>query len=670
MSLFLLLVGFILGFAITGGEDAFLSGGAILPLLGILVYAIHLRKWPFAVIGIAAGLLFGLIPIGPFEGDFNGVGIVIESKSNYVIVLSSFKRYYVSVKNNEYQIFDFVHFQGAARRVYFANYESRFDFNLYLARLGVKTEIAATSHELRFGFPIRFHRWENNFLSSLSQDAKGFYAKLLFRRSDESSAYLDQGDALGLLHLLSTSGIIYGLLLRVIKRFARPFDTKISQNTVGSLVCLFFFPLGLKKIGILRIMVMEWTKWVLEKRKMHPDPLTRSSGVGILLLCLNPYYALQTGFLLPFGISSFLELGTGITDHLKDVAKQAATLGLVYLFLLPVLISNGPIHLFAPLYAILLTPIIFFCFLFGYLGFFLVPIKGLLEGMALVASKTMWLFEKADISFYITIDNAAVICVYYFLLYVALYLFELTDYRRCLQLTLIPAAAYALSFVPVQYGFTSQISFINVGQGDAILLRGHDTVVLMDTGGVSGFDMGEEVLIPYLRKQRIYHIDAIIASHHDHDHIGGVAYLQEHFKVRGYYDEASMFPLQVGPFYFENLNIYSWDEENDKSLVFLLDFMDRKWMLTGDAPSKVEQKILEDHDDLDCDVLKVGHHGSSTSTCDAWLDALSPELAIISCGRNNKYKHPNDDVLERLSAHHVTIRRTDLEGTITYTKFG
>ena len=84
----------------------------------------------------------------------------------------------------------------------------------------------------------------------------------------------------------------------------------------------------------------------------------------------------------------------------------------------------------------------------------------------------------------------------------------------------------------------------------------------------------------------------------------------------------------------------------------------------------MEAKIIEDHPELDCDILKAGHHGSPTSTSAAFLDTVTPEVAIISCGVNNKYGHPNDDVLERLKQRNIQIRRTDIEGTITYTYWG
>ena len=86
----------------------------------------------------------------------------------------------------------------------------------------------------------------------------------------------------------------------------------------------------------------------------------------------------------------------------------------------------------------------------------------------------------------------------------------------------------------------------------------------------------------------------------------------------------------------------------------------------GDAPKKIEHEIIRDNKKIPCDILKVGHHGSKTSTSDEFIRYLTPRVGVISCGRKNKYGHPNSEVIAILKRYHVKIRRTDLEGTITY----
>ena len=93
------------------------------------------------------------------------------------------------------------------------------------------------------------------------------------------------------------------------------------------------------------------------------------------------------------------------------------------------------------------------------------------------------------------------------------------------------------------------------------------------------------------------------------------------------------------------------------------------YLITGDAPIEVEKNIIKEFDNVPCDILKVGHHGSNTSTCDEFIKYLRPKEAVISCGKNNRYGHPKPKVLKILEDNNVKIRRTDLEGTIKYRSF-
>jgi competence protein ComEC len=181
--------------------------------------------------------------------------------------------------------------------------------------------------------------------------------------------------------------------------------------------------------------------------------------------------------------------------------------------------------------------------------------------------------------------------------------------------------------------------------------------------------MAEEVLIPYLRKKRIYHLDYLIASHGDYDHIGAKDSLLKNFSVGKFIDSTESFPLTFGNVTLTNYNHYKASDENEKSLVLGMDFMDKKWLFMGDAPMEIEEEIIKDYPTLDCDILKAGHHGSKTSSSLDFLKTVTPDTAIISVGYKNHYGHPDKEVIARLESLNIEIRRTDVEGTITYQKF-
>ena len=671
MAPFLLLFGIVTGMLIVyDGAIGTRILAAIFLLIGV-IFSIYKKKWPYLLVGVVVGVLIALIPTGPFEGEVNGIALVLRSKKNYIIAQIGLRKYYVPIKNNTYQTFDFIELNGTSSEALFTHYESRFDFKSYLNYLGVRSGIDKSKTSLVFGLPIRIKEWENRFLSGLSNDGKTLYSGLLFASIESSSELYDLSSSLGVFHLLSSSGILFALSLRLVKRLLYPFELRIKTNIILAIYVCLFIPIGLIKVGVMRIILYELLRiFFLKKRKLELDSDSYNAYIGIAMFVVNPYIVFQQSFLLSFSLPYFLKVCSYLHYRVEHKYQKLVTLVLIHLFLLPVVINNGGIHLLSIPYAYLLSPLGLVTQIVGYLGFLTVPIYPVLEFFVNVVRGVLRIFNYIDFVIPLPVDATFFSLIYYPALLTGIYFIEIGFSHHVWKFAGVFALVIGICVLPIQYLCTSQISFIDVGQGDAILLRDHDTVVFIDTGGIASFDIAEESLIPFLNKQHIYHIDAIIASHHDYDHIGGVPTLLEHYPRCHYYDEADMFPLDIGAFHFENLNTYDWEEENDKSMVFNLYFQGKKWLFTGDLPSKVEEKILQDNPDLDCDYLKVGHHGSSTSTSYAFLDAVTPEVAIISCGVNNKYGHPNDDVLRRLKERNIKIRRTDIEGTITYTYWG
>jgi competence protein ComEC len=223
-----------------------------------------------------------------------------------------------------------------------------------------------------------------------------------------------------------------------------------------------------------------------------------------------------------------------------------------------------------------------------------------------------------------------------------------------------------ISLIPFESKLTSYISFINVGQGDSTLIVNKGHYYLIDTGGVINNDLAINTLIPYFKKKGIYHLDCLFITHSDFDHCGAKESLVENFKVNEIIEKNDFQTKSFVDISFTNLNIYSslWEEPNDTSLVLYTTINNKNILLMGDAPSAIEKKIVNDYPDLQVDYLKLGHHGSSSSSCYEFLKTYKPLLSIISCGLNNKYNHPNEEVVARLNKLNLNYRRTDIEGTI------
>ncbi len=242
------------------------------------------------------------------------------------------------------------------------------------------------------------------------------------------------------------------------------------------------------------------------------------------------------------------------------------------------------------------------------------------------------------------------------------------------------------------------VEFIDVGQGDCTLITTSDTVILIDGG-----EVGEaQTVINYLKNKNISKIDCCIATHPHSDHIGSLSKVFDEFNVKNVImmdlpesllpttttyerfleslseNEIDVLAAEYGETYsYGQLTIDIlgpvdyYDNLNDMSIVSKISFGDTSVIVTGDAETPAENDMLATNDsDFNCDILKVGHHGSKTSTCDEWLDAVNPDYAVIMCGIDNDYGHPHKQLIKRLDKRGIDIFRTDLSGDIKFESDG
>lgn len=226
---------------------------------------------------------------------------------------------------------------------------------------------------------------------------------------------------------------------------------------------------------------------------------------------------------------------------------------------------------------------------------------------------------------------------------------------------------------PNKSGELLEIHIIDIGQGDSALIRHKDSTVLIDAGPIKS----EQFLKEYLHMNGVDSLDFVILTHPHEDHIGGAAMVLDNFEI----GKLLVTDLEATHYTFEELldgierngidaeipalgdeytlgdikfkvlaPITPADEANNMSLVIKFSFGDTDFLFTGDAEKDVETELLKYYppEVLDCDLLKVGHHGSNTSSSEEFLNAVSPKIATISCGYDNDYGHPHGEVLERL----------------------
>lgn len=240
-----------------------------------------------------------------------------------------------------------------------------------------------------------------------------------------------------------------------------------------------------------------------------------------------------------------------------------------------------------------------------------------------------------------------------------------------------------------------RLTFLAVGQGDCTVWQDGDAVILIDAGPKSreGYDAGERIVLPKLRKMGVRDVSAIIITHPDSDHIGGLGALAKRFKdakivasagfrddedMQWWLKEAEVDPARV--VWIEDRTriklehsslevaaplITPGTSNNDGSLFVRIEHGQGSAVLTGDASMDTEEK-MQRRLKWTGQVLKVGHHGSRTSTSEAFVRAVGPEWAVISCGRENRFDHPHPSVVEVLERQKVGLFRTDLQGDVSF----
>nr|WP_294670496.1 MBL fold metallo-hydrolase [uncultured Ruminococcus sp.] len=258
----------------------------------------------------------------------------------------------------------------------------------------------------------------------------------------------------------------------------------------------------------------------------------------------------------------------------------------------------------------------------------------------------------------------------------------------CLLITTVTCGCDVSDNTQVSYsGLT--VSFIDIGQGDSILLQCKDESMLIDAGEN---DKGDTV-VNYLESHNATNLKYAVGTHPHSDHIGGMDTVLKNIQTDTlicpkvtynsktwkdveteaksqntkieYANAGESYTLGDATFTIispKKNHIYS--NCNNYSVVIKADYGENSFLFTGDAEKLVEDEILESNYNIKADVLKVGHHGSSTSSSEKFLNKVSPKYAVISCGVNNEYGHPHKETLEKLKERNIKTYRTDLEGTV------
>lgn len=552
-----------------------------------------------------------------------------------------------------------------------------FDYSFYLKKQGIYQLITINEIKIIKSSTKLFDRIKN----ILNKKATHPYMQAFLLGNDEKIeeevrlSYQENGIS----HLLAISGMQFYLIANTILRILKKIKVhkKTSYLITFIIIFLYFFALDLNASilrGVLFFFLFSINKvWRLNL------PKNRLIVFSIIItMLINPYFITEAAFWYSFIISiGLLSFFQERTSYWKSLWYSS-----VLSFLLSI-----PISLYY-FYQVNVLSIVYNLFYIPYVNIvvfpltiiaFLIPIIEPLYQLSItILEQSSLLLSKIEIGKFIF---PKVNIFIYFIEFLFLLVYLKKKQKKVLIILITLFLGHYLSFYLKQ----DFIKMIDVGQGDSALLYSKGEALLIDTGGniYSEDSVAKYKIIPLLKSLGIKKLKFALLTHGDYDHMGDIFYLNNNFKIekikinlgskKEIEKEISKWKktskskqdeiITLGNFKIVELN-KAWQEENTSSSIYYVMHKSLNILFLGDA-TKISEKYIVKNYNLKPDIIKLGHHGSNTSTSTKLLKELSPKLTIISVGKNNRYNHPSKEVLLKLEKYNIPNLKTKDVGTIT-----
>lgn len=556
---------------------------------------------------------------------------------------------FYQTKDNLYEIGDWVEVDGELSDFPIIRNDGEFDQKHFLFGKGVQY-YANAKHVSYLHHRWHMSQWAKTLIEKrVSPELKDIYQYLLLGiKADDLSDLTVMAKELAILHLFAISGMHFNILSQMLIRFLTFFVSEKMAKKVS------LFLMGIYAL-ILRNNVAGWRAYLsmLFKTVTPLSPWQCFGVVGCVLLWWCPGLVYNLGFIYSMSIYFLVILCANLKMSSIFVYIGSMAIGTYFQF------EIYPLGYLAGLFFSVVISFLFPLFLLdvvlnGALTFInLLLYHGLFQAMTFCCDYSMTI---------VTGRPPIWLLIGFYLSFVwAIYRLFFEHQKKAFLFPI--CLGFLIIFRPYlrAYGI---VEMVDVGQGDCFLisLPYQRANLLIDTGGLSYQDVAQKRLIPLLKAQGISSLDTVYISHEDFDHCGALESLKENFpvlSVKKDFDEDT-----YGEIVFKQLNHYPTQDGNDSSLVIDVTLGLTRFLFTGDISQEVETWLIDTYPNLRADVLKISHHGSSTSSNPQFLEHLKGKVALVSVGLYNRYHHPSNQVIANLEAYGYEIRRTDLEGAI------
>lgn len=648
----------------------------IIGFIFLIVLAFKKFGYKIPIILVGVFLFFSFYRINRIDKTLNNTSIscnatIYEVKNTYILIKDeNNNNYFVYIKDDiSYQKEDIISIDGQIKLIENDLELDVFDFKEYLNNKRVYYQIS----DYKINIIKKDNSLSAKIIDFITKRLKGnslsMTKMLLFSDKTADVETYNNLKEINALHLFVVSGFhisFFFNLLQLIFKKNKYLKIIIPISFIFFYVFLLDFSISATRAFLTLILSLLFKK--------HLNKLDCISITGILFLLIEPLNIFNYSFIMSYLMTITITFTSNAIKNQNKLLQLLITSLICFLAMIPIqLLLNYKINFISLFTNIILSYIVLLIFILCLLGLPLSLISGNLFG-GIYSVFNNFISKISDIKLSITFGslNSFAIVIYYGILLLLLYYIETKKVKR-----IGLAISFIFLFMICLYNrhlfiYYQQVTFLNVYQGDCAIIQDsfNGKVMLIDTGGLLNYDIANKKIMPYLNYHGIRKIDIVVISHEDYDHYGALETLKSSIQIKQIIKDPTIDSVSLGKIYLENLNHYynESSSENDKSIVLYGNICSLNFLFTGDISANIENKIIANNPNLEVDVLKVAHHGSSTSTSETFIQLIKPKYAIISVGANNYYGHPTDKVINTLINNDVIIFRTDINGSTRFKK--